>query len=223
MSENTEPVDARGGESSGGEGGRVVGRIEKAPDDTGRPRFKVVHGSPYTDKREGCTHRTYELHVRWRIVKCVECGAALDPFAVLMRYAEWQQEIEHHKHAAQAAEMKLLRENLRRLRRLVDTTDEEIAEIDAVLADSHQGDENGFVVIESAREVGRRIEGAVRERKREKRKKRRAERNTRGGLQVVGPASRGDVGAMQGERHGGSSPRSAIEVPAIERPLHKGV
>lgn len=157
--------------------GRLVGRIFEAASEQEPPTFEVIRGSPYTDEKdEGCAHNQFALNERWRKVTCGKCGDVLDAFAVLMRYAEWSQRVKRKKDDAEWAEMKLLRQEMRRLKRLVDVTDDEVGELEACIDRSHTFGKDGPVALDEARKLTRRVERAVRERKLAKKRAKREAR-----------------------------------------------
>lgn len=137
----------------------VVGSVEP---DVGRV-FTVL--TLYDERR--CPHLAYELDPQWRKVYCARCGDELDPFAVLMQFAEIDKRRDQHRLAVEQAEKKMLVQSLRRLRRLRDSTEEEREEIGSVL------ERHWSAKLDELREIDRRIESAVRERKRLRREARR--------------------------------------------------
>lgn len=141
--------------------GEVVGSIEPTP--TPVRVFTVLSKYEGRANEEKCPHFAYQLDPEWRKVYCARCGDELDPFAVLMQFAE----IDKRRVAVEQAEKKMLVQSLRRLRRLRDSTEEEREEIGSVL------ERHWSAKLDELREIDRRIESAVRERKRLRREARR--------------------------------------------------
>lgn len=137
---------------------QVMGHIRPPFEKGGDRVFKINRRSGYYQKADECQHRVYVLDEDWSTVTCDACGEKLDPFAVLMHHAVWEERMDGRRHEIERAEEWMLKESLRRLRRLVDTTDEERAEVIALLDDWR-------TKAEDMREPANRIEAAVRARK----------------------------------------------------------
>lgn len=145
---------------------RIVGQIEPGKDGD-RATFKIIRNLGPDRERSGCEHGRFVLDERWATVTCGQCNERVDPFAALMRFAEWWQELQRHRRSMEEAEKRLLGESLRRLRRLRDITDTEKQEVDAMLDHWWQA------TTDAARSLERRVSAAISERKWEKRRRRR--------------------------------------------------
>jgi len=151
----------------------VVGSIQPSPDG-GAPLFKILRREcdPSEPNVRPCEHARYTLDEKFATVTCGKCGEHVDPFSVLLRFAEWQEKWKRDMRAAQGAEQRLHIEELRRLRGLRATTQAEAAEINAALDKwAWNTSEEG---LEALRGLRNRIGDAVRGRQGKARDDRRA-------------------------------------------------
>ncbi|MEE8551444.1 MAG: hypothetical protein V3T08_09365 [Gemmatimonadota bacterium] len=155
--------------------GEVVGKIVGPQSEDDPATFKVVPA--YQRDTSACEHNHYWLDEKWRIVRCRDCDEPVDPFAILIRRAEWERSWEHRARGFETYRRKMLVEAARRLTRLRDTHDGEIEELkSAVERSCTEGGKWGITTDEIA-VIVRRIEGAVDDRRSEKRQVRRNKRN----------------------------------------------
>ena len=138
--------------------GGIVGTIRPSPDGDS-PVFEIVRKDRTDEDVRPCEHSAFKLDERWGTVACGKCKERVDPFAALLRFAEWWEALEHRRRAVQDAEKRLLRVELQRLKRMRDTTPDEVAEIEAAMA------RYWSTPVADLREIERRIRRAARERK----------------------------------------------------------
>ena len=141
----------------------VIGEIRPDPAG-GPPLFKVIRreAGRWSQPESGCKHGNFKLDEKWSEVTCGECEERLNAFDVLLRYAEWEERYRVDMGAKERAERSLLRESLRRLKRLRDTAPDEQEEIQVIL-DRYE------VPLSELRELDRRVTSAVSERKMDRR------------------------------------------------------
>jgi len=134
------------------ETGFVAGMIFPTPAGS-KPLFKIIrdHERP-PEKIRPCDHPNFVLDQKWATITCGECGQKLDPFSVMMCYAEWWNEMQRHSSHMKEAEKQLHIAELRRLRKLRDTTPDEVAEIEKAMADRWS------LTLEEAKEIRDRLE-----------------------------------------------------------------
>lgn len=150
---------------------KVVAHIRPPLEEGSERVFQIKRRTGYYGDGDTCRHLRYFLNEEWSTVKCVECGERLDPFAVLMHHATWEVRMDNRRVEVERAEEWMLRESLRRLRRLVDTTDDERAEVVRVLDDYR-------TKLDDLRETAHRIEPLVRKRQDAKSAARREKRRS---------------------------------------------
>lgn len=151
---------ADAGNGGGGREGFVMAVIIPGPEGES-PTFKILRDHQRDENIRPCDHRSFVLDEKWMTVTCGECGDRVDAFAALMKYADWWQKMESRRAQMEEAEKNMLRESLRRLSRLRAATEEERDEIARVIG--WAGDSKPVAEL---REVERRIDRAIRERKR---------------------------------------------------------
>lgn len=142
--------------------GEIVGRITPSGEDGEPPLFEKIPRHFRRDPEE-CQHSGFKLDEKWGTVECGKCGARLDPFSVLLQYADWWDYFIREKRSKEAAEQNLHKEQARRLKRLRDCPDDAKAEIGRALNDWHRLD------VKTTRALVRKVEKLVRERKRARR------------------------------------------------------
>lgn len=159
------------------EPGEVVGKIVGGDSEEDAPTFKMV--PPYARDKSECEHHHYWLDEKWRIVRCRDCDEPVDPFAILVRRAEWEKSWEVRARGFENYRRKMLIEESRRLIRLRDTRDSEIEELKSVIERSGLYPESGKwgVTTDDIAVVVRKIEDAVGERRAEKRQAKRDKEN----------------------------------------------
>lgn len=140
--------------------GEVVGRIRPGPTTSAPPLFEIVPRRMRRYERDRCQHSAFILDSEWNEVSCGQCGEILDPYSVLMRYAEWWKEFDNRRIGAEEGEKRMEKANLRRMRRLRHATDKHREEIDALL--------NGWPRLGEIRNASKRIEREINDAKREK-------------------------------------------------------
>lgn len=136
--------------------------------DVDPPLFKVVRtgmGRWDADVPEPtCAHRYYTLDEEWNRVLCRECGTALDAFAVLRKFAEWEQTWRSRQAHAEAAERRFYLLECRRLVALRTLPDAARAEGERLLRDEYRRTLGELRDLAGTLEAARR--GAVRDAKR---------------------------------------------------------
>ena len=144
----------------------IVGTIRPSPDGDG-PVFEIVRKDRTDGEVRPCEHGRFKLDERWGTVTCGKCKGRVDPFAALLRFAEWFEALDHRRQMVQEAEKRLLVESLRRLKRLRDTAPEEVTEIEAMLA------RRWSVPVADMRALNDRVRRSVSERKYAKKRRKR--------------------------------------------------
>ena len=158
--------------SEGSAGGFVVGVIHRAKDDTEKPEFEIIRrdtsgwASPPPESVRACQHGKFILDEQWATVTCGRCGEKVDPFSALMHYAQNYQAIERRHEQMVAAETGMHKEELKRLARLRDATDEDRREVERLTGWSFKGGVNEL------REAARRIRREISDRKHAKKSER---------------------------------------------------
>ena len=122
--------------------GRIVGIIRPADEEGAPPVFEVLRRDRYereADKSEECDHKggTYFLDEKWNTVRCSLCNQKLDPFCVLVRYAEWGSRLESKRRECEDAIRGRWIEELRRVRGLKGITEDERAAVTKALMYAH--------------------------------------------------------------------------------------
>ncbi len=160
-----------------GDSGEVVGKIVAPESQEDPPTFEIVPA--HERDQAACQHHRYLLDEKWRTVKCRECGEPVDPFAILIRRAEWERSWEYRAKGFEKYRRKMLIEAARRLIRLRDTGDSEIEELKSAIERSHYYPHDGKwgITTDDLAVIVRKIESAVEERRSEKRKVKRDKRN----------------------------------------------
>lgn len=124
-------------ENSSAAAGRVVGVIEPNPNPgSAGPIFRRIgkHERNVDPAIRPCAHTPILLDDKWAAVYCGECKEKLDPYSVLSRYAEWYEYLTRKQHQVEEAERSLLRENLRRHRKIRGTHPTDRGLIDGMLS-----------------------------------------------------------------------------------------
>lgn len=139
--------------------GEVVGTIE--PGDDG-PVFRIIDRNDRPLRREvrACEHGEFEIDERWTRIHCGRCGAEVEPFDVLLRYAEWYEHVCRERDRLQQARVRLERAELQRLKRMRHVSPKERKEIETVLRRGYSMDQ-----LEELEELRRRIDDERRRRK----------------------------------------------------------
>lgn len=122
--------------SDGNEEAAIAGEI--GPE--GRSRFRIVrqHQSYQIGANvRPCEHRHVVLDERFSTVTCEKCGERLQAFDILLRSAEWWEELLRTRDNAARAEERLAVAEMRRLAALRYVSDDERAELEAAIARSH--------------------------------------------------------------------------------------
>lgn len=180
-----------------GAGGFVAGVIIPAKTEGEKPTFEIVPrgrwNRPEPDVRP-CEHSRFILDEEWATVTCGTCREKVDPFAALLWYARiYESRIKHEFQRVQEAEKNLHAEELRRLSKLRDASEDERKEIADLLARRYER------TLTEMRDTARRIGRAIADRKREQRGKRRQKQET-AYQQAVARSRAAVAGVAQGER-----------------------
>jgi hypothetical protein len=152
----------------------VVGRILPS-NNGGKPFFEIIRRDEDKWKAppesvRACNHGPFVLDMKWSTVTCKKCEEKLDAFAVVAAFAEWEGEWRRIEGNAERARCQLWVDELRRLRKLRGATDEEVAEIERTLNQSHAMKSSELV------EIGDRVRNAISDRKHAQRQARRRPR-----------------------------------------------
>ena len=152
----------------------LVGRI--MPDAKGgKPTFVVLRRDDaryrHDDEMAGvrpCAHRRFILDAKWNTVTCAECKERLDAFPVLLRYAEWQEEMEMKRDLANHASVRLYAGLIRDRMRRTSVTPEERAEAEEVLQRHGYGHD-----VEAVKACADKLEKIISQRRQAKRRSKR--------------------------------------------------
>lgn len=137
--------------------GRIAGIIAPIKDGAERPEFEIVRrGHALWREEEACKHGKFILDEQWATVTCGKCKERIDPFSALMHYAANFHEIVRRHEQMVEAEKSCHIEELRRLGRLRDASDEERNEIARMTGWNFRGDVGELR--EAVRTIGRAID-----------------------------------------------------------------
>ena len=153
--------------------GFVIGKILPAKSDTDKPEFEIIRRAgfkePDADVRP-CAHGKFILDEQWSTVTCGKCREKVDPFSALMYYA-LNYEATRREHQRLIEQEKSTRtEELRRLGRLRDASDDNRAEIARLTGWGFNG------TVTELREAERRITREINDRRYARREQRRNSR-----------------------------------------------
>ncbi len=147
--------------------GRIVGIIHQVKDDAEKPEFEIIRRDESwkqpPENVRACQHGKFILDEKWATVACGRCGEKVDAFSALMYYAQNHEAINRHYDRMVAAETALHKEELKRLSRLRDATEEHRQEIGRLTGWSFRGGVNEL------RDAVRRIRREILDRKSAKR------------------------------------------------------
>lgn len=148
--------------------GRIVGIIHRVKDETEKPEFEIIRREAMSwqqppENVRACQHGKFILDEKWATVTCGRCGEKVDAFSALMYYALNHQATEQQYDRMVAAEISMHNEELKRLARLRDATEENRKEIERLTGWSFEGGVNEL------REASSRIRREIYDRKLAKR------------------------------------------------------
>ena len=157
--------------------GEIIGEIRGPQSEEDPPTFKMV--PPYSRDKSECEHHRYWLDEKWRIVRCRDCDEPVDPFAILMRRAEWEASWEQRARCFEDTRRRMLIEAARRLTRLRDTHHVEAHELKSAIERTgyYPYDGQWGITTDDLAVIVRKIEGEVEERRFKKRQVKRDKRN----------------------------------------------
>lgn len=107
----------------------IIGEIAPEPEAPPRPLFTILRNDKPWEPLPGCKHGAFQLNTQWLTVTCGECGEKVEPFAVIMAYAEWWEKMEARSRRLEWQHVDVLREQLRAIKDRVALNDADRAEI----------------------------------------------------------------------------------------------